>query len=134
MFSITFFLAAGIGPVVLLFKGEETLNAALGNMSKMNSMIFGPNGTHPSSISRDSTVTDDFGQTLTLVQPPLAFFVQDMKQAREADIERGLNHAVTQAKAQERGRADPTLQAAQRAMHQGPAVLSPMGMQNGRGF
>lgn len=124
MFAITFFLGAQSGPVVLMFKSEDTLEAALANMARFDSMVFGPNA---GTMSKNASIADDFGQRLNLTQPPLGFLVQDMRLAREADIERGVFQAVTQAKAQERAKTDPTLSAHFRTMQQGPAVLNPMG-------
>lgn len=130
MFSITVFLGDTIAPVVLLYKGEDTMNAALESVSKFDSMVFGPNGTHPSSITKSTGLADDFGQRLDLMRPPMAILVQDLKQAQEADIIRGIHQAVTQAKAQDRAKEDPVLKEHFRRQ-QSPAVFSPMGGQVG---
>lgn len=130
MFSATVFLAASLPPVVLLFKSEATLDAAITINQAFNQMRMG--GGEPVMMT-PTEITDDFGQRLQLIQPYFAILIQDMQLSQLADIERGIHQAVTQAKAQERAKTDPTLMAAMRAQN-GPAVLSPMGMNGQRGF
>ncbi len=124
MFSVTVFLGDTIAPIVLLYKNEDTLKVSLDQLEQVDSMVMG--GTN-ASITRRLTIADDFGQRLELRRQHIGMLVQDMKIAREADIERGIFNMVTQAKANDRAKADPTLQAHFRSMQQGPAVLSPMG-------
>ena len=127
MYLITITIAAGAAPVILGFKGADTLQKALERYENLNSMAMGGGNL------RRCVFTDDFGQRLELSGSPLAFLVQNLQEVAEIDIERGLYQAVAQAKMQERARSNPTIVAAQRAAQGGPAVLSPMGA-NGRGF
>lgn len=124
MFSITVFLGDTIAPIVLLFKGEDTLRKAVealdGEIAPMD--IAGLQ----KSIALRVTLEDDFGQIAHLCRAPLAVLVQDLKQAQEADILRGVHQATTQAKANDRAQSDPFLQAHFRKMQRGPAVLDPL--------
>lgn len=118
MYCITVFVAANIQPLVLLYKSEEAWKAAQEWMNSLDRMTIG-------GVTRWNAIEDDYGQKLDLVSAPLAILVQDMALAREADIERGIFNAVTQAKAQERAKTNPTLREAMRQSQQGPAVMSP---------
>lgn len=121
MFAVTFFLGDNIAPIVMLFKGEDTMQSAIAKMESFDQMVLGNGQTKRLALA------DDFGQELELYRQPIGILKQDMRLAREADIERGVFNAVTQAKAQERAKTDPTLSAHFRTMQQGPAVLNPMG-------
>ena len=123
MFGITVFVASNVQPMVLLYKGEDAQKVALEALSSFNSMAMGAGSKLPWA-----TLTDDFGQRLDLFAAPLAILVQDMNQAREADIMRGIFNMVTQAKANERAKADPFLVQQLRAQQQGPAVMTPFQM------
>lgn len=123
MFGITVFVAANVQPMVLLYKGEDTQKVALEALNSFNGMAMGAGSKLPWA-----TLSDDFGQKLDLFSAPLAILVQDMNQAREADIWRGIFNMVTQAKATDRAKADPVLVAHMRAQQQGPAVMVPNGM------
>lgn len=127
MYLITITIAAGTPPVILGFKGEDTLQKAFENYENLNSMVMGGGNL------RRCVFTDDFGQRLELSGSPLSFLVQNLQEVAEIDIERGIYQAVAQAKMQERARSNPTIVASQRAQQQGPAVLQPMGMPMGRG-
>lgn len=118
MYGITVFIAANIQPLVLLYKSEETWKSAQERMNSLDRMTVG-------GVARWNTIEDDYGQKLDMVSAPLAILAQDMTVAREADIERGIFNAVTQAKAQERAKGNPTLREAMRASQTGPAVMSP---------
>lgn len=73
--------------------------------------------------------TDDFGQTIAFTREQVhGMLLEDLEQSQMAQVERGLHNARTQAKAQTRALADPSLAASMRA--QGPAVHSPF--PNGR--
>ena len=125
MFSITFFISANLPPIVLLFKGQESLDAALASFNAVDVLPM-----HMGEVIV-SLITDDFGQKLYVQKPMLAVLVQDLKLAQQADIERGVHHALTQAMAQDRAKANPTLAAHMRGMN-GPAVMSPFPMNGGR--
>jgi hypothetical protein len=73
--------------------------------------------------------SDDFGQIYTLpIDSIHGMMLEDMSLSSEARIERGLDQARSQAKAQERAMADPALMASMRRGQQGPAVLNPSGL------
>lgn len=108
-------------------------------------LCFGPQGTIWNFLfktaesldkARNSPVIDgqlvfcdDFGQSVNVKQSEIhGVMVEDLEQSQMGQVERGLHNARTQAKAQTRALADPSLAAAIRA--QGPAVHSPF--PNGR--
>lgn len=123
MFSITLFVSPTT-PIVLLYKSEETLNKAIAAYDSFDQMVMSGGSVVVVKLE------DDFGQKLRVQKPVPALLIQDLKMSQQADIERGIHQAVTQAKAQERAKTEPALQSAIRAA-QGPAVLSPMGMNGG---
>lgn len=123
MFSITFFVTATAAPIVLLFKGEESLKAALAKYDSLDHVVLGNGDLSPMSL-----VEDDFGQSLQVQKPVTAMLVQDLKLAQQADIERGVHQARTQAMANDRAKTDPLLLQHMRASQQGPSVMTPFPM------
>ena len=129
MFSINVFLGDTIQVIPLLYRSEEAKDAALKALEQVDSMIMS------GGQMRRLVLEDDFGQRLVMHRQPISILIQDMKMAREADVERAVFQAITQAKAQDRAKEDPTLKAHFRAQQQGVSVFSPMGgPMNGRGF
>lgn len=77
-------------------------------------------------------LVDEFGREMYLPNGG-AFYgaiFEDMTKAKQGTIETMLHQERTRAKAVQMASVDPELRAAQ----QGPAVLTPMGMNGGRAF
>jgi hypothetical protein len=69
------------------------------------------------------TVTDDFGTTACVnIDTVHGVVMQDYSQTGEADIQRGLHQARTQAKANSRGSADPELKGLAALNGRGPQM------------
>lgn len=119
MFSVAFSLGNLTVPFVLLFKGEDEARAVIQTFETM-----GP--------QQGVWLKDDFGQELFAQRPVHGILFQDMLQAREADIIRGVFQAVTQAKAVDRAKTEPILQAHNRQQAQSPAVFNHVGQPMGR--
>lgn len=97
----------------LLFKTKESLEKQRNEMPVMEQLF----------------ITDDFGQQCTIKTKQIhGTMIEDLDESKVANVEMALHGARTQASAQQRAEADPTLRAARFA--QGPAVINPMG--NGR--
>lgn len=120
MFNITVFIAGHTQPLLLLYKGSDTLETNVKLLEAFDSMAMG-NGSSSVAV----TLADDFGQTLKLSEKPRVVLIQDMKQAQQADIERSIFHMLTQIKADKRAQSEPDIVAARRAQMQGPAVMTP---------
>jgi hypothetical protein len=116
MHSLTICFGPAATAWTLLFKNAESAVAA----SKQ--------------ISNGDTVIDDFGQAIGITSPMIhGIAIEDMDLAQEAQIERGLHQARTQAKAQKEAMDDPVIKDSIRRQQMGPAVFQP-GMPNGRGM
>jgi hypothetical protein len=99
----------------LLFKEEERAKAA-----------------HAAILNVDTngiTLVDDFGQYVSLRREQVhGVMLENMDLSQQAQIERGLHQARSQAKAQDKAMADPVISQSLRRQQQGPAVLAPGGM------
>ncbi len=119
MFSIT--VAIGSSGWQLMFRDKTTAEAALGKLRTTD--------TFGSQVS----ITDDFGQTLEAARSSiLGFIYEDMELSKMAHVERALSHARLQSLTQKMAEADPALRHSMMNRGQGPAMVSPMGL-NGRG-
>ena len=114
MFSLTIVFGPAATAWTLMFKTTESATTAF---------------TAATEDARGVRIADDFGQNLFIVPSQISgLLLEDMALSSEARIERGLDQARSQAKAQERAMADPALMASMRRTQQGPAVLQPGGM------
>jgi hypothetical protein len=69
---------------------------------------------------------DDFGQRATFVRSAIvAVMFEDLDASKVASVEMALHNARTQASAEQRAAADPTLRAARSNGRGGPAIVSP---------
>lgn len=83
------------------------------------------------------SVSDEFGQTFACddVSKIAGLFFEDSEQSQAAQIERSLHQTRMQFRVEKIARADPEIMSAMRTRQGGgPAVLSPMGANGGRGF
>lgn len=120
MFSLTIVFGPAATAWTLMFKTEEKAGEAY------NSYCTGKASDTTGILLAGS---DDFGQIYSLPLDGIhGVMLEDMSLSSEARIERGLDQARSQAKAQERAMADPSLMASMRRQQQGPAVLQPGGM------
>lgn len=112
MFSLT--ITFGPGPTAwgLLFKTEESANAAFSQTA------FGPGNID---------ISDDFGQRATIAREAInGAMLEDMTQSQLGTIERSMHEARTRAKVQGRAMNDPELRTTMQA--RGPAIHTPSGM------
>jgi hypothetical protein len=110
MFSLT--IVFGPGPMVwtLMFKTEESCNAAFAKWS-----------------NESITIADDFGQSCS-VDPNEAhgWMVENLDQSKFAHIERALHQARTKVTADKLAEADPTIREAQRRAQGGMPMIQPV--------
>ena len=116
MWSLTIVFGPAATAWTLMFKTEVAAEQAYNDASA--------NATALGSFK----LLDDFGQKVRILNPVHGMMLEDMSLSSEARIERGLDQARSQAKAQERAMADPALMASMRRGQQGPAVLNPSGL------
>lgn len=122
MHSLTICFGPAATPWILLFK-EEVKAATIYN-EYSNHLVAG-------ASSGALIGADDFGQAFVLsISEIKGMMLEDMDASQEAQIERGLHQARTQAKAETKAMSDETIKSAIRAKQQGPAVYSP-GMPGG---
>lgn len=114
MFSLTIVFGPSPVPWVLLFKSQESANAAFELAKNQRPLLL---------------LTDDYGQGIALNSGSIhGAMLEDMEQSKLAHVEQGLHRARTQAKAQSMAQSDPVLKAA--AMMGGAPMLQP-GFGNG---
>ncbi len=95
-----------------LFKTEETADEAYNRLFNTTSRM---------------QLCDDFGQNAVINLPIHAFMLEDLELSKIAQIERGLHHARTQAKANQMAQADPVIRAGNMSRGSGLATIDPMG-------
>lgn len=116
MFSMTILFGNPALPWTLLFKTEETANAAWASYRATKANSFEGDELH---------ITDDFGQTASIKRASIhgALF-ENMDESKLAHVERGLHNLRTQIAADKAGMADPAIMAHMRTKQmQSPAML-----------
>ena len=109
MFTISIAVSGSV-PFVLLFKSEETKDAAL-------------NAYEATAISQGVWLEDDFGQRALVTRPLALLFVTDLKAARESQIVQAVYVAETQMLAQQRASESPIIRMQQRAANS-PGIMT----------
>lgn len=105
MFSATIIFGPGLTPCTLNFRKFDT--------------ALKVNDAFDQAVTLQSTLTvrDDYGQAVVIAQPLHACVVSDLNAQMEADIEKALIAARTQAKAQTAAGSDPVLKMAMMGGH-----------------
>ena len=112
MFSVS--VIYGNTSWLLLFHKEETAKAAIGKLYGLPANIGGL------VIPSEREVTDDFGQTMHALTPPIAAMFEDMDKSKMLHVEINLHRARMQQEVVKRAETDQALRA------RGPAILQPM--------
>ncbi len=109
MFSLTISFGNPMTMWTLMFRAEETANAASAIMHGEDPKI---------------SINDDFGQTINIERKQIHGWIsENMDLSMLAHVQRALHQARMQAKGAEAAETDPVLRAAR--YRQGPAVLAP---------
>lgn len=73
-------------------------------------------------------IVDDYGQVARLFSTDIhGYMLENLELSKVAQIERGLHHARTQAKANQMAQADPIIRAGNMSRGSGLATIDPMG-------
>jgi hypothetical protein len=116
MHSLTIVFGPAATQWVLMFKTEE----------KAGELYNAYTEARITQVLSQIVGSDDFGQVLSLPSSDIhGMMLEDMELSQQVAIERGLNQARAQAKAQTRAMEDPTIKESIRRQQQGPAVYQP---------
>ena len=120
MYLLTIVFGPTPTPWALLFKDEKLANEAF---AEAQSAFV--------NATPVLTVSDEFGQQSVIDTSSIhGCMLEDLEKSKMAQIERGLHMARIQARAQQLAQGDPILKNIRAT--QGPAMIDPMGMSNGR--
>ena len=125
MFAVS--ICFGVTCWRLLYKTEEK---AVEHFNFANDAMHGDK-TREFNILEQIKLEDDFGQICSLRSKEInGIMLENMDESQLGSIEMALHNARTQTTAQRQAETDPVLRAARSVAS--PAIISPMGMGNGR--
>ena len=120
MYLLTIVFGPSPTPWAMLFKDEELAKKAFADIESCK--LLGVDTI---------AVEDEFGQRAVFgISSIHGAMLEDLDKSKISQIERGLHMARIQAKAQQMAQRDPLLQNIR--ANQGPSMIDPMGMSNGR--